>query len=177
MCQYIEQMVTLVSQRELTREEGRELAQAISMVCNTYSYGRVYKAIPTLSKKGRDRLVALTCMIGLIFASEREDRGKPTWDDRKRASEDFAFLHRWDFLTYLQGKNAIIGERLSQSLSEQVTLSIEERRSYEQSFPSGFLAEWRMIHPTLQQIFFGQMVRVLIEQGVLNCEVPRFPFI
>lgn len=177
MSEYLDKMVKLLNQKELSNAEGVELCRAVSLSCNTYCRGKMFDAFQLVSKEGKKRLELIACFIGLSFARERTARGKHTRDERKRASEDFACLHEREFFSYLREAGMISLDSVGSSYTGYVAFTPGELKEYRDSWLAGFMSEWRDEHSTLKQVFFGQIARFLCGCGVLKCEAPCFPFI
>jgi len=164
-------------------KDGCEAAGKLALISNGYGHGRVRAAYDGLSKYGKKRLRVATAMCGHSFAMEelnrrRNDRG-PRWfcDERDLASRKFAQEHDGVFFDYLRNEG-VVSECDCAEHAPYVKMTLDERKAYGCSWLAGFMSAWENTHPTLRQIIFGEMLKVLKEEdGIFGFEIPRFPFI
>ena len=180
MSDYVEKMVDLLNQKNLNREDGMAVSSCAFRACNSFSHGKLYDSFHELSSLGKKRLKAIACAFALRFVYERdyEHDCQPTWDDRKRASEDFACAHFRDFIRGFEESGEPMEPRYyGKWVNYGEKPPLQAYLLWEESWLSGFMSDWNGEHPTVKQSCFGQLCRFLVDEGVLHCEAPRFPFI
>ena len=97
----------ILAKKNLEYEDGLKLQKAISLTCNSLDFHRIISAYTSAAPKGKKRLRLLAAMVGHCFAMERMQYRSCTWDKRKKASEEFAFLHDDVFYKMLRDEGII----------------------------------------------------------------------
>lgn len=161
---------------------GISAVKALSSLSNSYGRGRVTAAYNGLTPFGKKRIRLAIAMAGHAFAMEEawrraNDRG-PRWfeDERIKASKAFACEHDGVFFEMLTNEGVLHDSGCEQYFPH-AKMSLEERRAYNDSWLNGFMDGWLDTHSTLKQIIFGEMMHIFHEEGLLECQVPRFPMI
>lgn len=171
------EFMQLCMKKEPSFEDGQCLGVAAESLVNSFHHNEIKEAYAILTPTGRKRLRTLACLIGHRFAAERIYRGEPTWDERKKASEQFSLQHDSEFFEVLRKEGIMSSQDAGDNFTHFFSLTEEERKTYWRSWMYGFMSYWTDFHSTLKQSFFQQMCVILCEEGVLHCEAPRFPFI
>jgi len=166
------------------REIGQELAKEISYLYNCCGdYRKISSQLyERLSLEGKKCFLICLCLAAMEMAHTWNISGRAYWDDRKVASMSFSH----DNLTYFK-------ELFFKQTGFLLTVEAQRSnyflhciayREIKDTFMEGFLCKWGNMHPTIQQSFFGGVVRGVLMQNTnllfassLDCRDAYFPFI
>lgn len=191
--QEISVIIGLLNSDKTDIETGEEILKNINKAYNCLdSYTNISKHIfDNLTKSGKDRFYMIWCMAGfdLSYSYMRENRNP--WDDRKKASMQFAFHN----IESIESMFNLLSDLKIDIYS--IDKSEMENKLFDRWFTSfvwnekgiriadssfawlyGFVKEWIKMHSTLKQSYYGGACN-----GVVITEKPKyfkkmdFPFI
>lgn len=166
--------------------------KAIDIAFNTFSsFENIAKEIyAELNDIGKKKYLMLWSLTGIELSYRWLADGFDTWDDRMKASQRYAYSHRFDIekiFTDVTGYTLTTSTETVDTASsicfsnwceEKLTPQIVNE-NYEESQTYGRLAfEISTMHSTLKQSFFGGTVKgVIIPEHLIEDENISFPFI
>lgn len=174
----LEEVCRILNGAQMNEGDGKKVAECTSRAFNCFG-GHVNLASELysgLSRAGKIRFDALFSISMLELADKWRKNGLDYWDDRKKASMRFAYMHE-DFFKALYQK--CIGHELEEVVPQTLRpLSFVESYQFpkEDWWVRSYLHKWVDIHPTLQQ----SIIRGVIKSGTyarLSYETINFPFI
>lgn len=182
-----EEMLRVLKDTPKTREDGCAIRKAIGYFYNAFNVVKETDELyGSLSVKAKKTFMAAWALAGLSLAFERKRSGKQTWDDRKKAAEDYSMRHLPEIERILE-KTTGISLNLSQETSirhdEHLTTWMFKKAGREafvgKEWIFGFIETFVNEHSTLKQSFFRGMVQgVLIPNHMISDYGDSyFPFI
>lgn len=191
--QEVSAIIELLNSDKTDIETGEEILKNIAIAYNCLdSYTSISKHIfDNLTKSGKDRFYMIWCMAGfdLSYSYMRENRNP--WDDRKKASMQFAFHNiesienMFNLLSDLKiDIYSIDKSEMEEKLFDRWFMSFvwNEKgiRIADSSFAwlYGFVKEWIKMHSTSKQSYYGGVYNgVVITEKPKDFEKMSFPFI
>lgn len=164
--------------REDDMDYGRELVRSLCDEFNFFgSYQTKMKTLnDSLNDKGKNTLRALICIAALEMAKAYKSRGG-CWDDRKKASEEFAYSN----ITVFEDEFRKITGFAPEASQGYDPLGLDRMQFQTAGYAYLYNAvrAWANAHSTLKQAVFGGYVRgvMALEAGYERFEEARFPFI
>lgn len=168
----MEKLISLLNKGDNSFETGVEVMKELKLLFNSFtSYCKLMSEIDSnLSKKGKNRLFGIICIISLSYAHERAQRGHDTMDLRHKASESFAYQNECFFERAFHNIYNFIPSR--DKGHEWFSCSIDRREFKECAYLLGALSVWTNTHSTTKQSIYGGYVK-----GIIIPEYSKgFPF-
>ena len=171
----VTELIDALENKQTDHKTGTDICKAIGYFFNSFYGAKETAAVyETLSPKAKKRFVTAWALAGLSLAYERKRSGKPTWDERKQASEEFS-------LRYLKKIERLFEKetKISFPLSEEFSLPRDMRLSTwmfvkagreafnDKQWMLGYVEEFVGEHSTLKQSFFRGMLHGVLVPGKL----------
>lgn len=186
-------IINILNGKDTSREAGYKVASAMEMLFNCYSsYSKLAKELyQELKPVGKRRLMALLSISAFSLCHKWRISGLDDWDDRRKASESFAYKNEGIF-EELFNENAGFSIEKREYNTEYpptdvsciwTTECIQKIKESDSLYLLGYLSKWINCHPTLQQAFFGGCVQGILVDNYkkrlvppLNYDCITFPF-
>ena len=167
--------------------------RSLDDIFNTLSFRRDDKArdiYSNLTENGKKKFLAIWSLTGIELAYVWIARGFDSWDDRKKASQQFAFKHRFTIEEIFKNSTGYILDTSKETTDttsdtffptwckRNIRKQVNEE-NHEEIFKFDRLAfEISSMHSTIKQSFFGGTVKgVIIPEHLIEDEDCYFPFI
>lgn len=188
ICERSEELLKVLENTPKTRDAGGEICRAVGRFYNAFNViketSELYDA---LSPKAKKTFMAAWALAGLSLAYDRKRFGKQTWDDRKKAAEDYSMRHLPEIEKIFE-KNTGISLKVSLeetslingiSFSTWIFLQLGRDALSGKEWILGFADRFCSEHSTLKQSFFrGMVCGVLIPNHLISdYGDSHFPFI
>lgn len=191
--QEVNAIIELLNSDKTDVETGEIILKHIDRAYNCLgSYSEISKSIfESLSKVGKERFYKIWCMAGfeLAYSYIRED--KNPWDDRKKASMQFAFRNVFciekifnDFddmqihilsIDTKEMENELFDRWFSRKIWNERKERIEDSSL---AWLYGFVRKWLTLHSTIKQSYYGGVYNGVVTIEKTNqFEEMSFPFI
>lgn len=191
--QEVNAIIKLLNSKKTDMETGKEIEMNIGRAYNCFDdYARISKYIfDNLTKKGKDRLYMVWCVAGLDLSYYYRKVGCNPWDDRNKASMQFAYRNTgsiesmFNFLTDLkidilsidrtEMDDKLFNTWFRNFIWREKSIRVEDS---EFAWLCGFATEWVNLHSTIKQSFYGGVCNgVIAEKNPNSFEKMCFPFI
>ncbi len=168
-----EKLVELLNSDSTDEQHGADVCRELGSAFNCFgSYSKMMAELnDALTEYGKDRLKIYICCAAMSLARSYAVNGCTCWDDRKKASEQFAYENEATFKAMFEEITGFVPEIVDNTMS-YYPRAINRAQWRDRQDMLGFLSKWADEHSTIKQAMFGGYVR-----GVLGNTDACFPFI